>query len=540
MPTLVEWSGTRMLCAMPLFHAAGISIGLYGAIYFRWRIVLPFNTPISVSSVEQILDTNPVESAFLPPSILNDIAKTPASLEKLRRLQFVTTAGGPISRAAGDIINQYTPLKLSMGTTEGQLFATMPPNRNDWPYFCFARETGYSMRPESDGRFELVFERHAKFDLMQPIFVNFPGLDVWHTKDLYSQHPQNPLQWKFESRKDDLIVLSNGEKFQPSDAEDVIAGHPLVRAVCIVGTGMFQAAILVEPTPSAASSHSIDEMLRELWPVVQQCNLRLPSFAQVHRDYIRFVDEPLTRTAKGTLSRPGISQTFKFVIEDIYKQEHQPNQTLQTEVTTLQAIQQVILDAASDYIKPRPVGLNETFIEADFDSLTLLGMKRSIESRLGNNFKFELRHLYECGTLRQLADVIWDLLSQQDRQAGPGKPNRGTDLAPRMRKLLGKYQTQSQRPSPPKRVILTGSTGSVGAYLLDRLYAEDQIDEIWCLNRSQAHDKQVKSASEKGLKFDWGHRVKFLEAHLHLPSFGLADDDYELLLDKVDLIFRKT
>lgn len=43
-------------------------------------------------------------------------------------------------------------------------------------------------------------------------------------------------------------------------------------------------------------------------------------------------------------------------------------------------------------------------------------------------------------------------------------------------------------------IILTGSIGSLGSYLLDTILQSDQIQEVWCLNRSvDSKTQQEKS-----------------------------------------------
>lgn len=44
-----------------------------------------------------------------------------------------------------------------------------------------------------------------------------------------------------------MIVLSNGEKFNPLTMEIIIEGHPLISKVVVVNQSRFQAGLLVEP-----------------------------------------------------------------------------------------------------------------------------------------------------------------------------------------------------------------------------------------------------------------------------------------------------
>jgi thioester reductase-like protein len=88
-------------------------------------------------------------------------------------------------------------------------------------------------------------------------------------------------------------------------------------------------------------------------------------------------------------------------------------------------------------------------------------------------------------------------------------------------------------------VILTGSTGSLGSYLLYELVKDPSITLIYCLNRSDdAAARQASSFKEKGLAIppDFHVRVEFLQAKFGSVQFGLSDQKYNELRQSVDLV----
>ncbi|RSL81502.1 hypothetical protein CEP51_005807 [Fusarium floridanum] len=185
----------------PALYDASVSY-----VWHRWSALFrphvrldPPPSPISMTLIERLLDSFPMNSAFIPPSILTEMAKSTDALNKLADLDLVISAGGPVAPFAGDIISRHTSLQEIMGSTEGHWYATLPTKRPDWAYFQFSSETGYEMVPDRDGLHELVFKRQPHLDLTQPIFVTFPELNVWHTQDLYSV-TFNLSVWSFESQ----------------------------------------------------------------------------------------------------------------------------------------------------------------------------------------------------------------------------------------------------------------------------------------------------------------------------------------------------
>ena len=80
------------------------------------------------------------------------------------------------------------------------------------------------------------------------------------------------------------------------------------------------------------------------------------------------------------------------------------------------------------------------------------------------------------------------------------------------------------------RVILIGSTGNVGTYLLSRLISSPQVDEIWCWNRADdASRRQIRLLADRGLPSDLPGHVSFLRADLTRADLGLPADTYHTI-----------
>ncbi len=89
-------------------------------------------------------------------------------------------------------------------------------------------------------------------------------------------------------------------------------------------------------------------------------------------------------------------------------------------------------------------------------------------------------------------------------------------------------------------VVLTGSTGSLGCYLLDALLAHPKVLEVICLNRSEdAQERQTKSHQSSGLSIDIEpDRLEFLQCDLSLEHLDLSEATYMSLLAKVTHIIH--
>ena len=89
-------------------------------------------------------------------------------------------------------------------------------------------------------------------------------------------------------------------------------------------------------------------------------------------------------------------------------------------------------------------------------------------------------------------------------------------------------------------LILIGSTGSLGSYLLDSLLASPRVSKIMCLNRgSHGESKQKEGNAARGLITEWGEKVQFFQTDLSKSNLGLNESDYESLLKEASFIIRK-
>ena len=84
-------------------------------------------------------------------------------------------------------------------------------------------------------------------------------------------------------------------------------------------------------------------------------------------------------------------------------------------------------------------------------------------------------------------------------------------------------------------VLVTGTTGALGCYLLAELVENSAISRVYAVNRpalskNTLRERQEKSLIERGLDADAildSDKVKLLEADLCVPNFGLGEDQYK-------------
>ena len=87
------------------------------------------------------------------------------------------------------------------------------------------------------------------------------------------------------------------------------------------------------------------------------------------------------------------------------------------------------------------------------------------------------------------------------------------------------------RPNEEIHILLTGSTGNLGAYILHELLTNPTITHISCLNRSaDAENRQIQAHTQRGLNTSFPTtRISFFQADLTKPDFGLTQPTFDSL-----------
>lgn len=504
-----------------------------------------------LNMVEEALDNIDLDSAFMTPLVLIDIANTPRVLDKIAKLKFVTSSGGPVPPPVGNIINPRVPIMQTMGMTEGLVVPSVATHPDEWAYYHFHPDCGYEMRPYSDTLFELVFVKRKELAATQTIFLTFPELDIYETKDLYSRHPTFPELYKYETRKDDLVVFATGEKFNPAAAEFQLAHHPWLSAVYIAGQNRFQTAALLNPAQDRLEASDL-EIMQEVWPAIETINKTLPAFAQLHRNFVRIVRTPFPRTPKGTVARYGIDKLYNKELDDIYKDSDIPEPSSSLPVAALQIDQsseETVRAGIREAIQIVSPGFELELVKDDdnllvhgYDSLQVTRLSKLLSSSFPSPIQINPGIIYANPSMTQLAHVLWAQLQ------GAGQGHQEIDTTDLLRTKAVSQTIAKHLPSfalsrePKEYVVLTGTTGAIGSYLLDALCKNNRVAKVWCLNRSSTEDaarRQAEIAKSKGLSSNWGNNVKFVQMDLASEALGLSQVDLNEIQAQATTIIRE-
>lgn len=563
-------------------------LGLLGSILCgASRLVAPVPgmqlTPENVTGFLRV--TRPTNGVF-PPSVLENAIKHPPALETLSQLEHVAYGGGPMNPAAGAKLSQAIPHLCTMiGTTEGGFFhMETTTDSTHWNSFNFA-QLGHRMEEVEPGLFELIYPRTDLIHKTHLFFHSYPNLTEYRTKDMFSPAEGQPGWWVYRGRADNWIAMSNGLKFDPKSTEDTIGSHPDVDAVIVAGGRRFRLCLIIELDKECYLAEGFkspqDErewhqrMVEKIWPVIEESNHNAPKFGRIPKELVLFTakDEPFFRSPKGSIQRQLTLSNYEERIDQMYAEFEQGvlAQGLPgLKSTAPEDLVPFLRKLYAQTLELEDIGSDDDVFAHGMDSFAIATVSSRLKAALRTNGVPEdklndigIRLIYERPTATVMAQKLNSMLS------GKGDGSDSPDDIVNVVTLLDKYEAEVRKlfeksgqngtnghginghsingngtngyHAEGHVVAVTGTTGSMGSYLLATLLARSDVTKVFCLNRAtDATDKQYQALRSRGLPglelaIEQG-RVTFLKIDVAAPHLGLSDEDYATLVHETTSI----
>lgn len=542
---------TRCLHPMPLYHAAAMYFSLIMIHYWDVPSALGIgDRPASSDMVIECLHHAKVDAALLPPAILEELSQSKEATEALTQLECVAFGGGGLTPEAGDrLVDNGVRLVNLISATE---FTPFPiywqPNPKLWQYFIINSDLfSCDWRKTADNNaFEQVIVRKGKEPGFLGFFYTFPDLNEYNTKDLYKPHPTLKDHWMYVGRQDSILVFSNGEKLNPVSIEGILMAHPQIKGALVVGAGRFQPALLLEPAQHPANKK---DFIDSIWPLVVKANKQSVAHGQIGRQFIALSNpnKPFLRAGKGTVQRGGTVKMYKNEIDKIYEQVEKvvsaeaPTLNLTSKDTLIQSVS----DLFEHQLNAPKLDPDTDFFTVGIDSMQVISASRLLRAGLEaagitvDASALATRIIYGNPTSKRLGEYLWSLTHKEGKDATTGEPPH-EDRA--MEALVEKYtrgmsEGRTDKPPPADEdqvVLITGTTGALGSYMLDICCRCPRVRKIVCLNRSEnGKERQLKNMRERGLTADLA-KAEFIRADLANFDLGVGEATYDRLLCEVD------
>ena len=374
----------------------------------------PADRPPTGRMVSQIMQRYHLRALFCPPIIFEQLVQELEALQHANGLDFILYAGGPLSSETGNLLSSLTNVCQFYGSTETGAAQTLIPLRDEWAFLEWHPSWGADMQPHEDEAYEMVLHRDPSLEGVRSFSCNFPNVEEWHTKDLFRPHPNKPNLWEFHGRTDDIIVLSNGKKFNPVPSEAIISGHPLVSGAVIVGQGRFQAALIVEPKDQRETQKY--SLVEAFWPTVEQANAQAPGHARVTRSMITVADtnKRFERAGKGTVIRKLTTEKFAAEVEALYSGINLGECGPRLAATdNMSAVQSYVRTCVTSSFHVPNFGESEDLYVLGLDSLKSAEIATLLKGGLGTSHSLELsaQTIYTNPTIHNLSNVIFNGLN---------------------------------------------------------------------------------------------------------------------------------
>lgn len=524
-------------------------------VYFQTPIVLaPASKPLSVDLIQACIKYGEADGVLLAPSLIEEMAYDEQATKLLSTLKYAAFAGGAVARDAGDkLVAQGVNLISAIASTECAPMSLYVPDSKHWYQYIFD-DAGSNFKWKAvegqEGVYEQIFVKKDPRSGLQGCFYTFPDLDEWSTKDLFKKVPDQPGAWTYYGRADNIIVFSNGEKLNPVTIEDTITGNPKVSGAVVVGTGKFQPSLLIEPMHYPDDDTQAKALIEEIWPIVVRANKETVAHGQIGKQYIALTkpEKPFPRAGKGSIQRALALQLYQAEIEQLYKDagESQSTDAIQLDTSSEDSLAKSIQGAFSSTLHIPDIDPDTDFFAAGIDSMQVLTMSRALQRGLRaagistDASTIASRVIYTNPTPRRLASSLFRQITSSESSANANWSIH--DMEAMIQKYSNDLPSLAPLASAPATkdltVILTGSTGAIGSYLLDFLSSLPSVDRIIALNRAtDGHARQTQASASRGLSTTFA-KVTFYHADLSRHDLGLSVAEYADLKSHAHVIIH--
>ncbi|KAF8869841.1 hypothetical protein CPB85DRAFT_1356315 [Mucidula mucida] len=442
-------------------------------------------------------------------------------------------------------------------TETGAISVFMPEACPEFEYFRLAAYISpHFIAQGHDDAFELVLKAGT---LVSPVVVNtrVDNVDAYATSDLLQPHPTRHGFWRVFGRRDDQIMHSTGEKTNAGPLESILNQDRNVLSCVVFGRGKPQAGVLVDPIPTLSidsnDSAALEEFRTRIWPTVQRMNEYAPQHSRIFKEMIIVASpsKPFTYTAKNTARRSAVIADYEEEIEAVYlARAHIVPPPEWTEESTLTFIRSLIL-SIMDKALPDDVDIFEHGCDSLQASWILNTLSESLGKSLGNDaITLDRDFVYSHPSTTGLANAFIGHITGLSR--GTFRDERLCLMRALLEAELLSLCSPSERivdivrADPEEHVVLiTGTTGALGSYILSELIKDATVRTIYALNRyssgeQELNERQRRAFESRGLDplLLVSGKVRFLEGTLASEQLGLSQDVYSFISNSVTHIIH--
>ena len=495
----------------------------------------PGRSPLGVE-LGRFLDAHQVTVAPIPPAVVPDIP-----LDLMESVETLIVAG---EACPPEVVDKYAPGRRMIngyGPRETTAYATCGdcvPDGNAPPigrplgnYKTYVLDDNQQLVPvgvygelyiggPSVGRGYLDRPELNEEKFLPDPFQDEEGARMYRTGDLARWRSDGQLE--FLGRRDFQVQL-RGFRIELNAIENRLREHSNVQGAVAVkheddhGVERLVAYVVLES----------EEVPEDLEPILlEHLEDQFPKY-MVPSKIVVLEEFPLNTTGK--VDRQALPDpTFR-------------DRDLDDLVEPRNELEETLAEVWKDTLGLEQVGVHEHFFDLGGTSLMVAGLAHRLKEALGVEIPMQL--LYETPTIDGLADSVQRLESEDRQLSGLCyDPTLDIERESRLASDIRASEPPKSVTPDPDRVLLTGCTGFVGAYLLDELLEETSAT-IDCLVRADdaehARERIRQTFDQYGLEPpEFDERVRAHAGDLTEAQLGLSDSVFEELSRDLDAIYH--
>lgn len=337
-----------------------------------------------------------------------------------------------------------------------------------------------------------------------------------------------------------------------TSAETILLHDHRFRHVLVFGQGRSQNGILVYPAPEI---RDLSTFIDDVWPTIVALNKEVPMHSRLVRELVLVAqpDRPVALTDKGTVRGKITLTLYGKEIEQAYKNIEESTSSKWKIPTSfnVESIKIYLTEVVEDVLGRKVSQSDDLFAQGSFtysrrrkrqysyfrsvgmDSLLAVRVRSTLLPLVKASptpfLKTPRNVIYTYPTIQSLAEALSTYLD-------PSSVTHITSPHDKVYNTIKKY-TQGFNPRSLKNgsvVAVTGTTGSVGSFLIAQLLEDPSVRKVYCLNRKSSKttpERQVDSFKDRGLDLSLldtiPSRLRFFDVDLSDAKLGLAQADYE-------------
>jgi thioester reductase-like protein len=542
---------------LPFFHCYGMVMLNYSLACGATIVTMPrFDLETFLSLIEKYKITR----THVVPPILLALAKQPlVDKYNLSSLRVLTSAAAPLSHQLIEECEQRLPncvVKQAYGTTETCLNTHTPDERD-------------KIKPGSVGQCLSHVEcQIVDVDTQQPLGFNQAG-ELWvrgpHIMKGYLNNPDatvNTIDRDGWFHTGDIVYVDedgyfyivdrikelikcNGYSIAPAELEAVLLSHPAVADACVVksphpSSGEVPKAFVVlkhSATPEqimefVAGQVATHKMIRRL-EFVDKIP-KSPSGKILRRI---LVQQELTKFTEASSDEQPLQQQLEFLQQLEDASFYQQRQELLIAYVREQFVKVLGINTSQHLDREKPLH------ELRLDSLMNIDLKNRIDTELGVDIPIEM--FLGNSNINQLVNLLLQQIAGKNPiLSKKSSAELATDLNSEVvldSTIFPEYPYESF-VTDPAAIFLTGSTGFLGAFLLQELLLKTQAN-VYCLVRStdaESGKMRIQNNLESYSIWheDFADRIITVLGDLSQPLLGLSSQDFQKMSSIIDVIYH--